>query len=60
MKQWRQLPEVNQQLDILKITSKPEIFREDEKNFYYGQKKLIRIGYLSEGSNVDYQEMEGK
>ena len=34
VKQWRQLPEVNQQLDILKKTSKPELFREDEKNFY--------------------------
>ena len=40
VKQWRQLPEVNQLLDILKKTSKPEIFREDEKNFYYEKKKL--------------------
>ena len=39
VEQWRQLPEVNQLLDILKKTSKPEFFREDEKNFYHEQKK---------------------
>ena len=33
LKKWRQLPEVNQPLDILKKTSKPELIREDEKNF---------------------------
>ena len=40
VKQWRQLqvPEVQQLLEILK-TSKPEYFREDEKNFYYEKKK---------------------
>ena len=32
VKQWRQLSKVNQLLDILKRTSKPELFREDEKN----------------------------
>ena len=57
MKQWRQLPEVNQLLDILKKTSKPELFREDEKNFYYEQKKITRIGYLSEEIDLDYEEM---
>ena len=41
VKQWRQLqvPEVHQLLEILKKTSKPEYFREDEKNFYYEKKK---------------------
>ena len=41
VKQWRQLqvPEVQQLLEILKKTSKPEYFREDEKNFYYEKKK---------------------
>ena len=48
MKQWRQLPEVNQLLDIWKKTSKPELFRGDEKKFYHEQKKITRTGYLSE------------
>ena len=41
VKQWWQLqvPEVQQLLEILKKTSKPEYFREDEKNFYYEKKK---------------------
>ena len=34
-----QVPEVQQLLEILKKTSKPEYFREDEKNFYYEKKK---------------------
>ena len=58
VKQWRQLPEVNQQLDTLKETSKPELFREDEENFYYEQKKITRIGYLNEEIDIDYDEME--
>ena len=57
MKQWRQLPEINQLLDILKKTSKPELFREDEKSFYYEQKKITRIGYFSEEIVLDYEEM---
>ena len=40
VKQWRQLPEVNQLLDILKKTSKPELIEEDEKNFMMNRKKL--------------------
>ena len=40
VKQWRQLPEVNQLLDILKKTSKPELIGEDEKNFMMNRKKL--------------------
>ena len=43
MKQWRQLPKINQLLDILKKTSKPELFREDEKSLYYEQKKLPEL-----------------
>ena len=58
MKQWRQLPEINQLLDILKKTSKPELFREDEKSLYYEQKKITRIGYLNEEIDIDYEEME--
>ena len=57
VKQWRHLPEVNQLLDILKKTNKPELFREDEKSFYYEQKKITRIGYLSEEIGLDYEEM---
>ena len=53
----RQLPEVNQLLDILKKASKPELFREDEKNFYYEQKKITRISYSSEEIDLDYEEM---
>ena len=51
------MPEVNQLLDILKIISKPELFREDEKSFYYEQQKITRIGYLSEDIDFDYEEM---
>ena len=51
------MPEINQLLDILKKTSKPELFREDEKNFYYEQKKITRIGYFSEEIVLDYEEM---
>ena len=40
VKQWRQLPEVNQLLDILKKTSKPELIEEDQKNFMMNRKKL--------------------
>ena len=58
VKQWRQLPEINQLLDILKKTSKPELFREDEKSLYYEQKKITRIGYLNEEIDIDYEEME--
>ena len=43
VKQWRQLPEVNQLLDILKKISKPEVFREDEKNFFINRKKLPEL-----------------
>ena len=57
VKQWRQLPEVNQLLVILKKTSKPGLFRDDEKNFYYEQKKITRIGYSSEEIVLDYEEM---
>ena len=57
MKQWRQLPEINQLLDILKKTSKPELFK-DEKSLYYEQKKITRIGYLNEEIDIDYEEME--
>ena len=57
MKKWRQLPEVNQLLDILKKTSKPELFR-DDKIFYYEQKKNTRIGYLGEEIDIDYEEIE--
>ena len=59
MKQWRQLPEVSQLLDILKKTGKPECFRGHEKNFHYEQKKVTRIGYLSEEIDLDYEEMVG-
>ena len=51
------MPEVNQLLDILKKISKPELFREDEKSFYYEQQKITRIGYLSEDIDFDYEEM---
>ena len=55
MKQWRQLPEVSQLLDILKKTGKRECFRGHEKNFHYEQKKINRIGYLSEEIDLDYE-----
>ena len=41
----------------MKKTSKPELFREDEKNFHYEQKKITRIGDLSEEIDLDYEEM---
>ena len=59
MKQWRQLPEVSQLLDILKKTGKRECFRGHEKNFHYEQKKINRIGYLSEEIDLDDGEMVG-
>ena len=45
VKQWRHLPGVNlnQLLDILKKTMKPELFREDRKNFYSEQKNLPEL-----------------
>ena len=58
VKQWRQLSEVNQLLDILKRTSKSELFRENEKNVYYEQEKITKIGYLSEETDIDYGEMD--
>ena len=57
LKKWRQLPEVNQPLDILKKTSKPELIREDEKNFMMNRKKFTRFGYLSEEIDLDYEKM---
>ena len=58
VKQWRQLSKVNQLLDILKRTSKPELFREDEKNVQCEQEKITKIGYLSEETDIDYGEMD--
>ena len=55
MKQWTELHEINQLLDVLKKTSKPELFRDDE-NFYYEQKKITRNGYLNEEIDIDYGE----
>ena len=52
VKQSRQLPEINQLL-----ANKPELFREDEINYYYEQKKITRIGYLSNEIDLDYEEM---
>ena len=45
VKQWRHLPEVNlnQLLDIMKKTMKPELFREYQKNVYSEQKKLPEL-----------------
>ena len=45
VKQWRHLPEVNlnQLLEILKKTMKPELFRGDQKNFYSEQKNLPEL-----------------
>ena len=51
------MPEVNQPLDILKKTSKPELIREDEKNFMMNRKKFTRFGYLSEEIDLDYEKM---
>ena len=34
------------------------MFREDEKNFYYEQKKNTIIGYLREEIDLNYEEME--
>ena len=34
------------------------MFREDEKNFYYEQKKNTVIGYLREEIDLNYEEME--
>ena len=48
----RQLPEINQLL-----ANKPELFREDETNYYYEQKKITRIGYLSKEIDLDYEEI---
>ena len=55
VKQWTELHEINQLLDVLKKTSKPELFRDDE-NFYYEQKKITRNGYLNEEIDIDYGE----
>ena len=55
MKQWTELHEINQLLDVLKKTSKPELFRDDE-NFYYEQKKITRNDYLNEEIDIDYGE----
>ena len=46
------MPEINQLL-----ANKPELFREDEINYYYEQKKITRIGYLSKEIDLDYEEM---
>ena len=48
---------MNQLLDILKKINKLELFREDKKGFPYEQKKITRIGYLSEDIDLDYEEM---
>ena len=58
VKLWRQLPKVKRLLDILKKTSKPELFREDEKNFYWEKKTITRIGYLKEQIDIDFEKME--
>ena len=55
VKQWTELHEINQLLDVLKKTSKPELFRDDE-HFYYEQKKITRNGYLNEEIDIDYGE----
>ena len=55
VKQWTELHEINQLLDVLKKTSKPELFRDDE-NFYYEQKKITRNDYLNEEIDIDYGE----
>ena len=55
VKQWTELHEINQLLDVLKKTSKPELFRDDE-NFYYEQNKITRNGYLNEEIDIDYGE----
>ena len=58
VKLWRQLPKVKQLLDILKKTGKPELFREDEKNFYWEKKTITRIGYLKEQIDIDFEKKE--
>ena len=43
-------------LDLLKKNNNPDLFSNDEKNFYYAQKDKSRHGYLSDCIDLEYEE----
>ena len=47
-------------LDLLKITSNPENFEDEERLFYYAQKKRERIGTVSNEVDMDYEEQRAE
>ena len=50
LRQWRESP-----LDILKSTSDPNSFNENEKLFNFAQKATSRIGYTREEIDIPYK-----
>ena len=55
LRQWRKSPKVNCLLDILKSTSDPNSFDENEKLFYFTQKATSRIGCISKEIDIPYE-----
>ena len=60
LQQCGESPKVNWLLDMLKSTSDPNSFDENEKLFYFSQKATSRIGYISEENDIPYEIFKEK